>query len=748
MVQNLLIVESPSKAKTINKYLGAEYTVLSTVGHIRDLPKSKLGIDIDNDFKQQYVTMTGKKKTIDQLKKAAQEAATIYLATDPDREGEAIAWHVAELFKSYNKPTFRVMFYEITKSGVQRGIKERQQLNMNLVYSQHARRSIDRLVGFKVSPFLWKVLYSGLSAGRVQSVALRLIAERQDEIDAFIPQEYWTIDADVETPEKSSFVASLEKFKDKKLTIENEEQSKEIVSKLNESDFIVASVTQKDGKKNPAPPFITSTLQMAGFSKLRYSTKRTMAIAQQLYEGVSLPNGETAGLITYMRTDSVRVSNQAIEEGREKIKSLYGPQYLPSKARVFAGKKTNVQDAHEAIRPTNPLLSPSDVKSTLTPEQFKLYDLIWSRFIASQMAQAKVHQTRVDILAGDYGFKTTGSQLIFDGFLRVYQDEAQEKDQTLPMELKAGMVLIRKEIKPDQHFTSPPSSYTESSLVKILDKLGIGRPSTYSSIISVVQARGYVLSEKRKLIPTELGRITNTLLVKHFPDMDNVDFTKLMEDELDKIEDGELSYEAMLKEFWDNLSKWLENTKGSTSDIKKSLQTETDVICEKCSKPMTIKWSRNGRFMACTGYPECKNTKALTSDGKVDEELNQTHEDYGKCDKCDSPLVLKAGRFGKFFACSSYPTCKFTKPFETIMACPKDDCKGRISKRHSKRGRIFYGCSNYPTCDFVSWDEPSPQKCPACDNHYMVKKITKKKGEYTLCPKCKHEIISTENAED
>jgi len=748
MSQNLIIVESPSKASTIRKYLGDEYKVLSTVGHIRDLPKSQLGVDVKNDFKPLYVTIPGKKKNVDALKEAAKVANQIFIATDPDREGEAIGWHVTRILEKYNKPTQRVMFYEITKSGVLEGMRNATQLDMNLVNAQQARRMIDRLVGFKVSPFLWRVLYSGLSAGRVQSVALRLICERQDEIDRFEPQEYWTINSELETDRKSRFTAELQKVDGVKIDIRNEDTALAFRHELKEETFKISSVVKKRVRRNPNAPFTTSTLQQAAFQKLGFTTKRTMALAQQLYEGVELADGETSGLITYMRTDSTRVAESAIDSAREHVESQLGKEYLPSKARQFGKKSGKIQDAHEAIRPANPGLTPEILKASLTGPQAKLYDLIWRRFVASQMAVAVFDQSTIKISAGKrFELKASGSDLVFDGYRKVYFENEEEKESHLPADLSEDEILQLLSIEADQHFTKPPAPYTESSLVKILDKEGIGRPSTYANIISVVQARGYVSSEKRKLYPTEIGKVTSKLLVENFSELVNKTFTKEMELNLDKVEEGEITYLQIMEEFWGHMEKWLESSSKSYSEIKKSLQVDSGEACEKCGKPMVVKWSKNGQFLACSGFPACKNARPLDEAAPGEGDPDAEKEDHGKCEKCESPLILRNGRYGKFYACSAYPKCKFTKPFHVLMPCPKPDCKGDISPRRSKRGRTFYGCTKYPDCDFVSWDPPVTQVCPACESPYMVAKSTKKKGDYVYCPQCKHEISVSEESD-
>ncbi len=741
MSQNLVIVESPSKASTIRKYLGDEYKVLSTVGHIRDLPRTQLGVDLKEKFKPLYVIIPGKKKHVDALKEAARKATQVFIATDPDREGEAIGWHVTRILKNLNKPTHRVMFYEITKDGVLEGMRNATDLDMNLVYAQQARRIIDRLVGFKVSPFLWRVLYSGLSAGRVQSVALRLICERQEEIDKFESQEYWTINTELETEKKHVFNAELQKVNGKKAIIPDETTALAFRHELKEAKYTIAAVEKKRVHRNPRAPFTTSTLQQAAFQKLGFTTKRTMTLAQQLYEGVTLQDGETTGLITYMRTDSTRVAESSIESIRAFVKDSLGAKYLPAKGRQFGKSKGKIQDAHEAIRPANPALHPDVAKVSLTGPQAKLYDLIWRRFTASQMAKAVFDQSSIEIKAAEkFDLRAAGSDLVFDGYRKVYFEKEEEKESHLPADLEAEDILNLLQVDADQHFTKPPAAYTESSLVKVLDKEGIGRPSTYANIISVVQARNYVVSEKRKLFPTELGKVTNKLLVENFSELVNKTFTSEMESRLDKVEEGQLTYLQIMEEFWTLLEKWLAESSKSYSEIKKSLQKDSGEVCEKCGKPMVVKWSKNGQFLACSGFPTCRNARPLDGPKPGEGGAEEEAKDYGKCEKCGSPLILRDGRYGKFYACSAYPKCKFTKPFTILMPCPKPDCKGEISPRRSKRGRTFYGCTKYPDCDFVSWDPPIAQVCPACENPYMVAKSTKKKGDYALCPKCKHEI--------
>lgn len=734
MAKNLLIVESPSKATTLKKYLGNDFDVKASVGHVRDLPKKKLGIDLENNFRPTYETIRGKGKIIKQLKQAAKDAETIYLGTDPDREGEAIAWHIANLLNGKSHQLHRVLFHEITKSGVKKGIAEPQSINQNLVDAQQARRILDRIVGYQVSPFLWKTLYSGLSAGRVQSVALRLIVEREREIEAFVPEEYWSIHTALSGEKSGKFVADLHKIKGEDPQIGSEEEANEIVKDLESSNLIVDSLTKKTVSRNPYPPYTTSTLQQDAAHKLRFSPKKTMAVAQQLYEGVNV-NGDTVGLITYMRTDSTRLANEALSGARTAILDEFGDKYAPKKARQFTSKKSGVQDAHEAIRPTQWNLAPEKLQGKLPKDLFKLYSLIWYRLVGSQMAAAKYARTTIDITAGDdYLLRCSGSLLKFDGYLKAYDrmpnSSDREQDSDVPEHIKEGESLTLHEVNPEQHFTNPPPHYNESSLIKELDKQGIGRPSTYSQIITTLYDREYIIREKRQLLPTELGFTVNDVLVQHFPRIFNVEFTARMEDELDKIEEGKDEWEHVVGEFYGPFRESLESVSKKTKDIKQSLQEETGEKCEKCGREMVVKWGRNGKFLACSGYPECKNTRPL-------EEPEEVETDE-KCEKCGSPMIIKTGRFGRFLACGNYPDCKNTKPIPLGISCPEDD--GDIVERRTRKGKIFYGCANYPDCKFAVWDKPVGIECPNCGADFLVEKHTKSKGEFLKCLNCKSEM--------
>lgn len=756
MSKNLLIVESPAKTKTLARFLGKDFEILATIGHIRDLPKSKLGIDVDNNFEVDYTVIKGKEKVISELKKASKKADKIYLAPDPDREGEAIAWHVAESINVSKDKIVRVTFNEITKSAVTEAIKNPRMINMNLVNAQQARRVLDRLVGYKVSPFLWSTIARNLSAGRVQSVALRLICEREEAIKAFTPEEYWQVVAQLQTSKKEKFESRLVKIDKKtvskpaeqganKIVIDSEKEVQKHLKKIEKEEFVVSDVKKSQKLKNPTAPFITSTLQQEAAKKYGFSGKVTMSIAQKLYEGIEISKTEGAvGLITYMRTDSTRISGEAISSVRQFIAENYGEEFLPNKPIQYGSKKS-AQDAHEAIRPTYMNMSPEKVKKKLTPQQFKLYSLIWNRFVASQMKPAKYDVLTVEITAGKYLFRSTAQQLAFEGFLKVYNIEVEEDEngngdgfvKALP-KLTVEDILKLMKLIPNQSFTKPPARFSEAALVKELEAEGIGRPSTYAMIISTLKDRKYVDVEERKLSPTELGTTVNKVLVENFPSLFNVKFTAEMEKDLDLIEEGTDEWLDVIKVFYKPFMANMDQLKGKQKEIKASMEEKTDEKCEKCGSPMVIKWGRNGRFLACSSYPECKTTKPLP------EEEARTKTDQ-VCEKCGEPMVIKSGRFGRFLACSGYPECKNTKPVTLGIKCPKDGCDGDIIEKQTKTRRLFYGCSKYPKCDYASWDMPVKQTCPACKNPFMVLKVTKAKGEFYRCPECKHE--SAEKAE-
>lgn len=695
MGQKLVIVESPAKAKTIGKYLGKNYIVEASMGHVRDLPKSKLGVDIDNNFEPKYITIRGKGELLKSLRKAAKKADKIYLATDPDREGEAISWHLANLLKIDENEDCRIVFNEITKSAVKSSIKNARKINQDLVDAQQARRILDRLVGYEISPILWKNVKWGLSAGRVQSAALKLICEREEEIKKFIPEEYWTVDCYLKKGRKK-FPIKLSTYKNKKIELKNEDETNNVINALDKDNFLIKEIKSGSKVKNPMAPFTTSTLQQEASKKLNFMTKKTMSVAQGLYEGVEVKGYGTVGLITYMRTDSVRISKEAQESAREFILNNYGNEYVPEEFRNYKGKK-NIQDAHEAIRPTNIEITPEVAKKNLTPEQYKLYTLIWKRFVSSQMASCILNTNSITILNGDYKFKASGSTIKFDGFMKIYEYAISEEDETSLPELAEGEVLSAASLEGKQHFTQPPARYTEASFVKLLEEKGIGRPSTYVPTISTILSRDYVQREKKNLVPTELGFIVNNIICEYFKQIADVDFTASMERNLDHIEDGEIEWKKVVGEFFEPLKHDLE--KAEKEMAKVVIEDEvSDVPCDKCGRMMVIKRGRYGKFLACPGYPECKNAK---------------------------PIV------------------------EEIKApCPK--CGSKVLAKRSKKGKRFYGCSAYPECDFISWNEPVEKKCPEC-NSYMVKKYSKKNGDYLECSnsECKHrEEIKTEKEEN
>ena len=758
---SLVIVESPAKANTIKKYLGRNFKVKASIGHVIDLPVKKLGVDIENDFKPEYQVIKGKAKVLDEIKKIAASADKIYLAPDPDREGEAIAWHIWEYIKRQNKNVYRVLFNEITKKAVQEAISRPESLNKNKYHAQQARRIMDRLVGYKISPILWKKVGRGLSAGRVQSVALRMIVDREREIKVFKSEEYWSIVATLLFDQKK-MDARLIKIDGKKVEINNEKEAKEIVENITDAEFCVENLVQKERHKWPVPPFITAKLQQDAARKLGFTAKKTMLLAQRLYEGIEVGETGPHGLITYMRTDSTRVSNEAISEARHFISKTYGPSYLPKEPNVYKSKKT-AQEAHEAIRPTSMQFSPSSVKSYLERDMLRLYELIWNRFVASQMAAAVMDQTVIDIYAmgpkaakGKYLFRATGQVVKFLGFLAVYKEERDEiqkkkgevdepEDEKLLPAVKVKDVLGIEKISPHQHFTEPPPRYSEASLVKALEENGIGRPSTYASILSAIQNRAYVAKEEERFCPTELGILVTDLLVEGFPQVLNVEFTARMEEELDLVEDGKMDWVKMLKKFYGPFSQRLEIAQKEMRDVKRE-EKPTRYKCDKCGSPMVIKWGRRGEFLACSSYPDCKNTKEIqkTSDGDVKIQKQETVDE--KCEKCQSPLAIKHGRFGRFLACTRYPECKFTKSFTLGIKCAEPGCGGGLVEKRSRKGKIFYSCSNYPKCKFATWYTPLKKQCPACKAPFLVVKMTKGEGKVYTCldKSCNHKEFAAE----
>jgi len=745
--KKLVIVESPAKAKTINKILGKEFKVAASVGHIIDLPKTKFGVDIEENFRPEYVTIKGKSKIISQLKKEATTAGAVLLATDPDREGEAIAYHIAKAIEPANKNISRIEFNEITQNAVLAAIEHPRQIDEARVNAQQARRVMDRIVGYQVSPFLWETIYRGLSAGRVQSVALRLLVEREEEISKFESVEYWNVDVLLETVKKFSFKAYLFKIDGKtldpaKFRIQNQQEAESHRKTLEKASYRVSDIDKKEVKKSPAPPFITSTLQQEASRRFRMTTSRVMSVAQQLYEGIDLGSKGNVGLITYMRTDSVRVSQEALEQSRNYITNSYGPQYLPAKVSHHSPGK-GAQDAHEAIRPTYIQMDfePKKIKKYLSSDQSKIYELIWRRFIASQMKPALVEKTVIYVGADQYLFRADGEIVTFRGYLIAYEEDIPDPEdlnkpqielETLPKDIKKNESLHLKKLHIEQKFTQPPPRYTESTLVKTLDKLSIGRPSTYAQIISTLFLRKYAERLNRAIQPTDLGSTVVKLLIKYFPDIFNVKFTARMEENLDKIERSKATYSSTLESFYTPFQESLQRVKEKKNQIKNDLLEETEEKCEKCGRPMVIRWGRNGRFYACTGYPGCKNTKPIEDAIKLEtDEI---------CDVCGSPMQIKRGRFGEFLACSDYPTCKNTKPISTGVSCPEPDCGGKLVQRRSKKGKIFYSCSNYPSCKFALWERPISQICPQCEYPLLVEKNTQTQGIFLQCPACKHKI--------
>jgi len=782
MANALIIVESPTKVKTITKFLGSDYVVKASVGHVKDLPSNRLGVDIAHEFAPEYITIEGKEKVLSEIKKAAKKVEKVYLAADPDREGEAISWHIANALKEEknNFKIYRVLFNEITKRAVLQALECPGNIDEHKVNAQQARRILDRLVGYKISPILWRKVRWGLSAGRVQSVAVRLICDREREIKNFLTKEYWTIAAYLEGSLPPPFVAKLFKIADEKADLANEADARKVVDDVQAAEFRVTKVERKKKKKLAVAPFTTSKLQQEAFRKLRFPAKKTMSVAQKLYEGIELGNEGSTGLITYMRTDSTRVAEESLQDVRSYIDSRFGKEYLPSRPKVYKNKN-NAQDAHEAIRPTSTFRDPEKIKPFLKPDEFHLYQLIWNRFVASQMQDAILDMTTIDIQAVQYIFRATGSIVIFKGFMQVYQEDkdddpslnqngdsdSSEKQKELP-NLTEGEIVSLINLDPKQHFTQPPPRFSEASLVKELEEKGIGRPSTYATIMGTIVNREYVNRDtKGKFLPTELGMLVNDLLVDNFPDVLDVEFTAQMENQLDEIEEGKRDWVKELRLFYDSFTQYVQKAESSMRDVKRE-GLLTDKICEKCGKPMAIKWGKNGEFLSCTGYPECKNAKEFTR-GENDEIIIKENEPTDqKCDKCGSPMALKHSRFGDFLACSAYPKCKntvsldkvdpkeselaqnekcekcgaamqikvgpygrflscveypkckFIKPINIGVSCPEAGCTGYLTERKTKRGKPFYSCSNYPKCTFSTWNKPIPEKCPKCGFPFLV----------------------------
>ncbi len=787
MPENLLIVESPAKARTIKKYLGPNFRIMASVGHVKDLPVKKLGVDIKNNFAPEYVTIKGKGKVLKALKNAAKSSEAVYLAPDPDREGEAIAWHIAQELKKGKHEVFRVLFNELTAKSIREAVASPQQLNRDKFESQQARRILDRLVGYQLSPLLWTRVKRGLSAGRVQSVALRMICDREREIHAFESQEYWSLTAHLKAKEPPPFEAKLAKYLDEKIDLKNEKQVQSIISEIDGQDFRVESVIKRTKKRHASAPFITSLLQQEAHGKLKFPAKKTMSIAQSLYEGVELGDRGLIGLITYMRTDSFRLSNDAISQARDYIHKTFGDDYLPAKPNYFRSRK-GAQEAHEAIRPTSMELEPKVVEPFLTKDQLAIYTLIWKRFIACQMSPAIIDQTQVDIRAGKAIFRAVGSVIVFKGFMTLYQkdsngldNEKSDEAQLPPLEKNQILNLIK--LEPAQHFTQPPPRYTEATLIKALEENGIGRPSTYATILANISNRDYVSVEKRRFRPTELGFLVTDLLVENFPDILDTSFTAQMEGDLDRIERGEVKWTNVMEKFYESLEKDLERAE---LDMRGELPTE--ISCPKCNRPMVIRSGRNGVFLACTGYPECKSTANYARDdnGKIIvEETPELGKEEEPCEKCGRPMVVKSGRFGPFLACSGYPECKntrdlnskdsteleavptdikckmcgarmvikvsragqrflacenypnctYTESVSTNVPCPNEGCKGTVVEKVSRKRRKFYACNQYPECRFAMWDEPFDDVCPLCGTRVLSLKRSKDETPFLACRK-------------
>jgi DNA topoisomerase I len=768
MAKSLIIVESPTKARTITKYLGRGYTVMASVGHIKDLPTSKLGVDLDHDFKPHYVTIKGKAKVLAEIKKKAEAADKVFLAPDPDREGEAIAWHISQELggkakKNKTGKVFRVLFNEITESAIKRALQSPGQIDMKLVNAQQARRVLDRIVGYQGSQLLWNKVRRGLSMGRVQSVAVRLICEREQEREAFRAEEYWSVTALLAGTNPPPFEAKLHHINGEEAAVASSEQAQRIVAAIQGKTFAVESIERKEKKRNPVAPFITSRLQQEAARKLHFSPKKTMTLAQQLYEGVEIGAEGATGLITYMRTDSPRISNEAMADARQVIQDRFGAEYLPATPNVYKTQKA-AQEAHEAIRPTSAARDPESIRQYLEPDVYNLYKLIWNRFIASQMVPAILDVTRVESspvgTKDKYLFRSTGTVVKFPGHTIVYmegidrelfaqkpkaeQEVEDESERQLPVVNEGEQLrLVSQEgetvqgLTAKQHFTQPPPRYNEALLIKELEEKGIGRPSTYAAIISTIQDRKYVEKNEGRFAPTETGRTVNDFLMKGFPDLINVDFTSQMEEELDEIEEGSKPWVAAIRDFYEPFTRDMEKAK-TIPGPKDTVEPPTDIPCEKCGRMMEIKWGRNGKFLACPGYkedPPCKNTQNFEKlpDGTIKVVPKQELTTDQTCEKCGSAMVVKTGRFGKFIACSAYPECKTTKPLALGVKCPQPGCGGDLVQKRTRKGRSFYACSRYPECEYALWDRPVNKICPTCQAPFLIEKVSKQAGRSVQC---------------
>lgn len=733
MGKQLIIVESPAKVKTIKKFLGPQYMVQASVGHVRDLPSSVLGVDEANDFAPHYEVIDNKKNVVSELRAAAAKADTVYLAPDPDREGEAIAWHVAELIRDKAKDIKRIQFNEITAKAVKEALAHPRELNAHLFDAQQARRVLDRLVGYKISPLLWKTIKRGISAGRVQSVALRLIVEREAEREAFKPEEYWLFKALLSGDVPPPFKAELARISGKKAVVSNAAQAEDLEGALRDKPFVVEGVEEKERERAPQPPFITSTLQQAANQRLSYTAKRTMNIAQRLYEGVELGDKGLTALITYMRTDSTRIADEARQAAKDFIIQSFGQEYLPKKARIYKAKG-GAQDAHEAIRPVDVTITPEMAKPHLPPDQYNLYRLIWSRFVASQMAGARFHDTTASIACAHTLWRAKGERMLFPGFLAAWPRGKDDADAELPP-LKAGQTLRLDKLEKEQKFTQPPARYSEASLVRELEERGIGRPSTYAAIISTLQDRDYVHLAERHFVPTDLGRVVCRQLTEHFAKLMDVGFTAQMEEGLDKVAEGGENWVDLMRAFTADFNPTLDAAARNMQSLKGGLPA--DLPCPECGKALLIKFGKAGAFLACSAYPECRYTSnfARTEDGKVEAVAQEKpqYEKVGQCPRCGKDLVIKKSRTGsRFIACTGYPACDHAAPFSTGVPCPRCG-KGNLVEKSSKRGKIFYSCDQYPQCDFALWDKPVPGPCPRCDSPYLVEKKSRD-GTRIICP--------------
>ncbi len=745
MAKNLVIVESPAKSKTITKYLGRDFLVLASYGHVRDLVPREGAIDTDHNYEMSYEPIEKNERHVETIARALKKSSALYLATDPDREGEAISWHLHEMLHDKkllkNKRVYRVVFHEITRRAIQEAMEHPRELSQELINAQLARRGMDYLVGFNLSPLLWKKIRRGLSAGRVQSPALRLIAEREDEIEAFKPREYWTLEADLNKDEQD-FIARLNMYngeKVKQFTINNEKDAKATHKNLKKHGgkrLIVSSVEKKSRRRNPSAPFTTSTMQQEAVRKLRFSAQRTMRTAQTLYEGIDTGDG-TVGLITYMRTDSVTLAKDAIDEIRGYITSEYGKENLPTKPQIYKTKAKNAQEAHEAIRPTSVMRTPDSLKNSLSKDQYGLYSLIWKRTVACQMIHATLNTVTVDFACGEgNAFRSTGSTIAKPGFMSIYlegRDDNKGDDEKMLPSMEKGDEVHLKAIRADQHFTEPPPRYTEATLVRALEEYGIGRPSTYASIISTLQNREYVEMDRRRFFPTDIGRVVNRFLTNHFPNYIDYDFTAHMEDDLDAVSRGEKDWIPVMDSFWKPFSRLVKDKEQSVSRTDATTE-KIDEKCPKCSSPLLIRLGRRGRFIGCSTYPDCDYTRNINGESK-----QESHEvvEGRSCPSCGSTLLVRQGKYGKFIGCNAYPDCTFIepleKPIDTGVACPK--CKkGKMVSRRSRRGKIFYSCSRYPDCDYAVWNEPVDEPCPSCNWPMLTMKTTKRKGAEQVCP--------------